>query len=83
MRFVAEELDGYGNPSPLAASARFGAPRSRAVRPSPQAIAAFRELVRRLERDGWQGGALVGEEWYAISMSRPADGSVARRPGAG
>lgn len=71
-RFVAEELDTYGNPTPLFASASFRAGRARRVRPSSQAKAALKQLVLRMEREGWNVAGTVGEEWYAISLSRRA-----------
>jgi hypothetical protein len=70
-RFVAEELDAYGNPTPLMLSAPFGASRLQRVRPSRQARAALTELVRRMESEGWNVGAAVGKEPYAISLWRP------------
>jgi hypothetical protein len=72
-RFVAEELDMYGNPTPLMLSAPFGAPRLLRVRPSSHARAAFTALVRRMESEGWNVGAAVGKEPYAISFWRPTD----------
>jgi hypothetical protein len=70
-RFVAEELDNHGKPTPLMLSAPFGAPRFRRVRPSMQAKAALRQLVRRMESEGWKAAACVGTDWYAISLGRP------------
>jgi hypothetical protein len=69
-RFVAEELDTYGNPTPLLVSASFSARRARAVRPSREAKLALKQLVVRMEREGWDIAEAVGEEWYAFSMSR-------------
>jgi hypothetical protein len=71
-RFVAEELDTYGNPTPLFASASFRVARARRVRPSSEAKAALKELIMRMEREGWNVTGSVGEEWYAISLSRRA-----------
>jgi hypothetical protein len=70
-RFVAEELDTYGNPTPLVVSAPFSAPRLRSLRPSLQAKAALKQLVMRMEPEGWKLAAAVGKEWYAISLWRP------------
>jgi hypothetical protein len=72
-RFVAEELDTYGNPTPLVLSVPFGAPRFRRVRTSRRARAALEQLVRRMESDGWKVTAPVGREWYAISWWRSID----------
>ena len=71
-RFAAEELDSYGKPTPLMVSAPFDAPRLRRVRPSMQAEAALRQLVGRMESEGWKAAAGVGKDWYSISMWRPA-----------
>jgi hypothetical protein len=71
-RFAAEELDSYGNPAPLAVSEPFGAPRFRRVRPSTQAKAALRQLVKRMEAEGWKAAVGVGDDWYSISLRRPA-----------
>ena len=80
-RFVAEELDTYGNPTPLFISAPFSAPRVRAVRPSADAKGALRELVARMAREGWSVGGVVGGEWYSISLSRrPVADRRAKRP---
>jgi hypothetical protein len=70
-RFVAEELDTYGNPTPLMLSAQFRAPRFRGVRRSAQANAALKQLVRRMESEGWKAAAVVGQNWFAISLWRP------------
>jgi hypothetical protein len=70
-RFVAEELDTYGNPTPLAVSAPFSASRLRSLRPSLQAKAALKQLVMRMEPEGWKVASAVGKEWYAISLWRP------------
>jgi hypothetical protein len=70
-RFVAEKLDTYGNPTPLVMSAPFRAPRLRAVRPSPHAKAALKQLVMNMEPQGWKVGPAVGKDWYAISLWRP------------
>lgn len=69
-RFVAEELDTYGNPTPLVLSVPFRSPRVLPVRPSRPARAALEQLVRRMEPDGWCVAAAVGKEWYAISFWR-------------
>jgi hypothetical protein len=76
-RFVAEELDTYGNPTPLVLSPPFGARRFLPVGPSRQATAALKQLVSRMESDGWKVATAVGKEWYAISMWR----SIDTRPG--
>jgi hypothetical protein len=72
-RFVAEELDAYGNPTPLMVSPPFGAPRLLRVRPSRRARAALNELVGSMESEGWNVGAPVGKEAYALCFWRPAD----------
>jgi HEAT repeat protein len=72
-RFVAEELDTYGNPTPLALSVPFRARRFLPVRPSKPARAALEQLVRRMEPDGWWVTAAGGKEWYAISFWRSID----------
>jgi hypothetical protein len=77
-RFVAEELDAYGNPTPLMVSDPFGAPRLLRVRPSSQARAALNELVERMESEGWNVGAPVGKEPYALSFWRST--ATKRRP---
>jgi hypothetical protein len=69
-RFVAEELDTYGNPTPLLVSPAFRARRVRSVQPSPNAKAALRHLVKAMERDDWTVAGTVGAEWYAVSLSR-------------
>jgi Rho termination factor, N-terminal domain len=71
-RFVAEELDTYGNPTPLLVSAPFRANRFLPVRLSTRARAALRQLVTRMESDGWRVAAAVGKDWFAISLWRPA-----------
>jgi hypothetical protein len=71
-RFAAEELDSYGEPTPLMVSAPFGAPCFSRVRPSMKAQAALKQLVRRMESEGWKVAGAVGQEWYGISFSRPA-----------
>jgi hypothetical protein len=81
-RFLAEELETYGNPTPLVVSVPFNAPRSRAVPRSPQAKAALKELVMRMRAHGWKVAAPVGEKWHAISLSRRSDGSGALAPSA-
>jgi hypothetical protein len=84
-RFVAEELDTYGRPTPLLVSPAFDAPRFRRVRPSTDAKAALKQLVRRMESGGWMAGP-VGKHWYAISLWQPVSatrGLRAPRPGAG
>jgi hypothetical protein len=73
-RFVAEELDAYGNPTPFMLSAPFSAASFLPVRPSRQARAALQQLVERMESEGWNVAAAVGKEWYAISLWRPTDG---------
>jgi len=55
-RFVPEEFDIYGKPTPLILSVPFGAP-LRPVRPSMQAKAALKQLVRRRESQGCKGAA--------------------------
>lgn len=84
-RFVAEELDTYGSPTPLLVSPAFDTPRFRRVRPSMQAKAALKQLVRCMEAGGWMAGP-VGKHWYAISLWRPGGakrGLREPRPGAG
>jgi hypothetical protein len=68
-RFLAEELDSYGKPTPLMVSEPFDAPRFGRVRPSKPAKAALEELLRRLESKGWKAAGRVGDEWYAIALS--------------
>jgi hypothetical protein len=72
-RFVAEELDAYGNPTPLMVSTAFGAPRFRflSVRPSRQARRSLEQLLGRMETQDWEVAAPVGNNWYAISLWRP------------
>lgn len=72
-RFVAEELDNFGNPRPIVASDAFSAPRLLPVRPTRQAKAALNQLLELLEPDGWEVAEQIGSEWYAISlrMNRP------------
>jgi hypothetical protein len=77
-RFVVEELDSYGNPTPLVVSAPFRAPRLWRVPPSMGAKTELKELVRRMESRGWRAGA-VGKEWYAVSLWRPATAKPGRR----
>jgi HEAT repeat protein len=74
-RFVAEELDTYGNPTPRALSVPFRALRFLRVRPSKPARAALEQLVRRMEPDGWWVTAAGGKEWYAISFWRSIEES--------
>jgi hypothetical protein len=74
-RFLAEELDSYGKPTPLVLSDPFRALRFVRVRPSAQAKTALEELVRRMESDGWRVAAADGKKWYAISLWRSMDGS--------
>jgi hypothetical protein len=69
-RFAAEQLDSYGKPTPLMISTPFGAPRSGRVRPSMQAKIALKQLVGRMESEGWKAAAAVGKDWYAISFRR-------------
>jgi hypothetical protein len=78
-RFLAEELDGYGNPTPMLVSAPFRAPRFRRVRPSMEAKAELKQLVRRMESRGWRVAA-VGKDWYAVSLWRPATAKRGPRP---
>jgi hypothetical protein len=78
-RFVAEELDAYGNPTPLMVSAPFGTPRFLSVRPSTQARRSLEQLVRRLESEGWKVAAAVGKNWYGISLWRPVSTNEASR----
>lgn len=70
-RFVAEELDTYGSPTPLMHSDPFRARRRRAVRPSGQAKAALEQLVGCMESDGWTVAGAVGPQGYAISFWKP------------
>jgi hypothetical protein len=79
-RFVAEELDSHGNPTPLLVSPAFAAQRFLPVRPSRRATAALRQLVMRMESEGWKVAAALGNDWYAISLWRPGqrDPGVAR-----
>jgi Rho termination factor, N-terminal domain len=70
-RFAVEELDSYGKPTPFMLSTPFGAPRFGHVRPSVQAKAALKQLVKRMESEGWNAVTCVGKDWYAISFSRP------------
>src|SRR5919108_2309919 len=69
-RFVAEELDTFGNPTPLVVSAPFGARRFGRLRASPRAKTALSELVKRMDADGWRPAPGVGEAWYEISLGR-------------
>jgi hypothetical protein len=69
-RFLAEELDTYGKPTPLVLSVPFRTPPFVRVRQSAQAKTALEELVRHLESDGWRVAGVVGKEWYAISLWR-------------
>jgi hypothetical protein len=78
-RFVAEELDSYGNPTPLLVSPAFAAQRFLPVRPSRRATAALRQLVMRMESEGWKVAATVGNDWYAISLWRAASATRASR----
>jgi hypothetical protein len=70
-RFLAEELDTYGNPTALLVSPPFTAHRLLPVRPLRQARAALREVVTRMEYEGWKVAAAAGKDWYAISLWRP------------
>jgi hypothetical protein len=72
-RFVAEELDTYGTPTPLMLSEPFRARRLRAVRPSQEAKAALEQLVRRMESTGWTVAGAVGTQGYAISFWKPKE----------
>jgi hypothetical protein len=76
-RFVVEELDGYGNPTPLFASESFRAPRLLPVRPSRQAKGALDDLLLRIEVDGWRFAEETEGEWYAISLRRGPEGEEA------
>ena len=79
-RFVAEELDTYGNPTPLLVSRPFSVPRVRPPRPTSQAKAALKELVTRMERKGWNVAEAIGEERYPISLPRrPVAGRRTKR----
>jgi Rho termination factor, N-terminal domain len=69
-RFVIEELDSYGNATPLVASDLFWAPRLLPVRPSRHAKAALKQLLDRLEPDGWTVAEHIGAEWYSLSLWR-------------
>jgi hypothetical protein len=71
-RFVAEELDSYGNPTPILVSPPFSAHRFLPVRRSRRARTALRQLVTRMESEGWKVAAATGQDWYAISLWRPA-----------
>jgi hypothetical protein len=90
-RFVAEELDSYGNPTPLLVSPPFSAPRFLRVRRSRRTRAALKQLVMQMESHGWKVAAAVGKDWYAISLWRPVraklgsrvPGSRPERPAAG
>jgi hypothetical protein len=70
-RFVAEELDAYGNPTPLIVSPPFGALRFLSVRRSRQARKSLERLLGRMEAEGWKVAAPIGKNWYAISLWRP------------
>jgi hypothetical protein len=70
-RFVAEELDTFGNPTPLVVSAPFGARRFGRLRASPRAKTALGQLVKRMEAEGWRPAPGVGKAWYEISLGRP------------
>jgi hypothetical protein len=70
-RFMADEVDAYGNPTPLMVSTPFGAPRFLSVRPSRQARRSLEQLLGRMEAEGWEVAAPVGKNWYAISLWRP------------
>jgi hypothetical protein len=75
-RFVAEELDTFGNPTPLVVSAAFGARRFGRLRASPGAKTALRQLVKRMESEGWRPAPGVGKAWYEISMGRPVTAAL-------
>jgi hypothetical protein len=75
--FAAEELDNFGNPTPLDASDAFRAPPLIPVRPSRQAKAALKRLLARMEDDGWKIAGQAGDAWYAVWLSRRR--SVRRR----
>jgi hypothetical protein len=70
-RFVAEELDAFGNPTPLLVSASFNARRLGGLRASPRAKTALRELVKGMESEGWRLAPGVGKAWYEISLWCP------------
>jgi len=70
-RFVAEELDTFGNPTPLVVSAPFGARRFGRLRASPRAKTALRQLVERMEAEGWRPAPDARNAWYEISLGRP------------
>jgi hypothetical protein len=76
-RFVAEELDAFGNPTPVVVSAPFGARRFGPLRASPQAKTVLRELVKRMDADGWRPTPGVGTAWYEISLGRPVTAALA------
>ena len=80
-RFVAEELDAYGNPAPLMLSAPFRAHRFLPVRPSRQARRSLDQLVARMESEGWRVATAVGKNWYAISLWRPVSANGGPRVG--
>jgi hypothetical protein len=69
-RFVAEELDTFGNPTPLVVSAPFGARRFGRLRASPRAKTALTQLVKRMDAEGWRPAPGVGKAWYEISLGR-------------
>jgi hypothetical protein len=65
-RFVVEQIDAYGNPTPVSLSAPFPAPRTRLGRPTSQAKATYKQLVERMEADGWKLVGVARSEWYAM-----------------
>jgi hypothetical protein len=75
-RFVAEQLDTYGNPTPLLVSVPFRAPRLLPIRRSRRARSALEQLVGRLESEGWKVAAPGTKNWYAISLWRPGSPDV-------
>jgi hypothetical protein len=79
-RFVAEQLDPYGNPTPLVVSRPFSAHRFLPVRPSRQAKAALDELVSCMASERWEVAESVGNDWYAISLWRPVSMSSSAPP---
>lgn len=85
-RFVAEQLDAYGNPTPLTVSVPFPAPRFVSIRRSRRARSSLEQLVGRLASEGWQVAAPGRKNWYAISLWRPVSSdpdSSAPRSGEG
>jgi hypothetical protein len=80
-RFVAEELDTYGKPKPLALSPSFGARRGLPLWSSQDAKASLDDLVGRMESMGWKAAEAVGRSrWYEISLWRPCKHEPNGRP---